>query len=300
MSNIHDLDLNQLSILALLCETNSVTQTAERAGVTQSAISHSLNKLRKQFDNPLFVKTAGGMEPTPRAKQLYQSIQEPLLQLQQAINPEIRFNPECSQRTFIFGVSDYIEATLLPKLTSHLQRQAPNTTIRCVRINDNNLAETARDVDLIFGHFSNPPENFHEKTLWTEGFLVIAATKHPRIIANRIGLNQYLKEKHILISPLGVGTSIVDRILCEKSLTREIKICTRYFTSPARIVAETDLIATVPRKIAELAQNNYPVKCLKPPIEIPVFDLSMLWGPIIHHDPAHQWLRQQILEITKL
>lgn len=117
MKDIHNIDLNLISTFCLLFETRSVTRTAERAGVTQSAISHSLNKLREQLNDPLFVKLAREMRPTVRAEQLFEAFQEPLKQLQQAISPELQFQAKETQRCFVLAVSDYIEALLLPELT---------------------------------------------------------------------------------------------------------------------------------------------------------------------------------------
>ena len=298
MRDIHNLDLNLISTFCLLFETQSATKTAERSNVTQSAISHSLSKLRSQLNDPLFIKSAKGMQPTKRAEQLYEAFQQPLRQLQQAINPELQFVPQSTDRTFILAVSDYIEALLLPQITQLIIELAPKSQIRCVRINDFELTETAQNADLIFGRFKNPPQNFHQKRLWREEFITIAAANHPRITSNRIGLKQFLSEQHVVTSPTGVGSSVLDRLLIEKGLSRVVKVRPRYFTTPARIVAQSELISTVPARIGYLAEKELAIKCLKTPIDIPSFEINMLWGPVAHHDPAHQWLRQQILTLV--
>ncbi|TQV84928.1 LysR family transcriptional regulator [Aliikangiella coralliicola] len=297
MKYIHEYDLNLLVIFSLLFETRSVTQTAERAGVTQSAISHALSRMRTQFGDPLFIKSSNGMVPTVKSEQLYESVQLPLKQLQVAVNPEIQFDPQKSQRTFVLAMSDYVETLLLPRLVNYLAEHSRQTTIRCTRINDFELEKTGSDVDLIIGRFEKAPENFRKKLLWREDMVTIVSKNHPRVISNRIGLQQFVNEEHVLISPKGSGVSLVDAILSEKGLKRRVKVYSHYFMSPTRIVAETELIATIPRKIAELASREVAIKCLKPPIEIPAIDVSMLWGPVVHYDPAHQWLRNLINEI---
>jgi len=99
-------------------------------------------------------------------------------------------------------------------------------------------------------------------------------------------------------SPTGVGGSVIDKVLAEQGLSREVKIYPRYFTTPARLVANSELITTVPAKIAALAAEELPIKSLKSPIDIASFEISMLWGPIVHFDPAHRWLRQKIAQLV--
>lgn len=295
MNNIN-IDLNLLQSFILLMETKKVTHAAKNAGVTQSAMSHMLNRLREQLNDPLFIKVSHGIEPTEKAVALYQQVQHPLQQLLKAVNQDLSFIPEKSKRQFNFLLPDYVELTLLTPLLKLLDEKAPWLTLKCISDTTTNPFQGSNNVDFSFGHFSSPPESFYCQRLWQEEFVTIASSQHPRI-KKRLSLQQFTNEKHILISPNGSGESIVDRALNKIGKSRKVVLLTPHFTSPPQMVEQSELICTLPVSIARVLTSRFAIGIYKPPIKLDRFDVSMLWGPVAHHDPAHQWLRQQIKKV---
>ncbi len=299
MSKINNYDLNLLTIFRLMMELGSVSKVAVKIGITQSALSHALKKLRNQFDDPLFKKTAQGMQPTLRAVEIYQSIKQPLEDLTSALQLTQEFDAKTSQHTFVLGTSDYFEKLLLPQIIHYLSLHAPQVRLRCINCNDQELTKELREIDLIFGRFAQPPENLYKQTLWQDNFITLVNSKHPRITQGKISLKQFIAEKHVLISPTGVGGSFVDRELNKLGLKRDVAVTSRLFSTPIDIVQNTQMISTMPKRLALHCADQNKVKLIKPPIELASFETNMLWGPLKHREPAHCWLRKVIVDIAQ-
>jgi DNA-binding transcriptional LysR family regulator len=299
MNKYNNGDLNLLNVFRLMIEMRSVSKVAHKVGVSQSALSHSLKKLRVQFEDPLFHKTALGMEPSQRALEIYRAIKEPLANLTSALQVVQVFDPKLSQHTFVLGTSDYFEKLLLAPIIQHFNIEAPSIKLRCVNYDDLQLNKELIDVDLVFGRYTNPPENLYKQTLWLDSFVTLVAKNHSRIIKDKITLKQFINEKHILISPTGSGTSMVDVELAKLGLTRNIALTSRLFNTPVEIVETSEMITTMPERLAKHSTRQEKVKLLSPPISMQAFEVNMLWGPLKHKDPAHQWLRQTILTVAK-
>lgn len=299
MNKINNGDLNLLNVFRLMIEMRSVSKVANKVGVSQSALSHTLKRLRTQFEDPLFHKTASGMEPSQRALEIYRAIKEPLENLTSALQVVQVFDPKLSQHTFVLGTSDYFEKLLLTPIVQHLSIEAPSIKLRCVNYDDLQLNKELINVDLVFGRYTNPPENLYKQTLWQDKFVTVVGNGHSRIIKDKITLKQFINEKHILISPTGSGTSLVDNELAKFGLKRNIALTSRLFNTPIEIVENSEMITTMPEHLAKHSARQERVKFLPPPINIQPFEVNMLWGPLKHNDPAHQWLRQTILSIAK-
>ncbi|WP_281557658.1 LysR family transcriptional regulator [Thalassomonas sp. RHCl1] len=298
MKNTNNPDLNQLNIFRLMMEIRHVGKVANKIGVSQSALSHMLKKLRAQFDDPLFHKTSTGMEPTVRAQELYNTIIAPLQSLNSALLASHEFNPLTSNRTFILGTSDYLEKLLLVPLTHHLHRLAPGIKLRCVSYQDTDLAKALQNIDFVFGRYGTPPQNLYQKKLWQDSFITLVSREHPNIPGDELTLEQFIHEQHILISPHGSGRSIVDKALAALGHRREIILASHLFTTPTALVESSQMITTMPKRLALCCANHKKVKFLPPPLTLAPFEVSMLWGPLKHHDPGHQWFRRQIAELA--
>jgi len=299
MNKFNNTDLNLLNILRLMIEMRSVSKVANKVGVSQSALSHTLKRLRAQFDDPLFHKTASGMEPSQRALEIYQAIKDPLESLTSALQVVQTFDPKLSEHTFVLGTSDYFEKLLLTPIVQYLSIETPSIKLRCVNYDDLQLNKELINVDLVFGSYRNPPENLHKQTLWQDKLVTVVAIDHSRIVKDKITLKQFINEKHILISPTGSGKSLVDNELTKLGFKRNIAITSRLFNTPVEVVEKSEMITTMPELLARHSAKLESVKFLPPPLCIQPFDMNMLWGPLKHKDPAHQWLRQTILTIAK-
>jgi len=299
MNKFNNSDLNLLNVFRLMIEMRSVSKVANKVGVSQSALSHTLKRLRVQFEDPLFHKTASGMEPSQRALEIYRAIKDPLESLTSALQVVQAFDPKLSGHTFVLGTSDYFEKLLLTPIVQYLNIEAPSIKLRCVNYDDLQLNKELINVDLVFGSYKNPPENLYKQTLWQDKFVTVVAKGHARIVKDKITLKQFINEKHILISPTGSGTSLVDNELTKLGLKRNIALTSRLFNTPVEIVENSAMITTMPERLAKHSAKQEKVKFLPPPIRMQPFEVNMLWGPLKHKDPAHQWFRQTILAIAK-
>lgn len=296
MKKNNDIDLKLVQTFCVLMASRSVSEAAIQMGITQSAMSHILGRLREQFGDKLLIRKGSAMCPTQRAEEIYLSIKEPIQAIKAALGSEVVFDPLSCQQTFVLGTTDYFEALVLPVVSSRLQKEAPGITLKCRNIEDNQLSQLGQGLDFVFGHFRKAPGNLHRATLWREDFVSIVSKKHPKI-QRAISLEQLLEEQHVLISPSGSGRSMLDKILQRKRLQRSIRVFTSSFVSPMFSVMNTTLIAMAPRRLAKLFESE--LQILEPPLKMPTFDLHMLWSPLANNSASHRWLRQLISNATR-
>ena len=199
-------DTNLLRLFDLLYSTNSVTRSAELLGLSQPTVSIWLVKLRKQFNDPLFVRTTEGMQPTPRAEALVGIVRAALESLRQLSESEPVFHPASAQRTFRICMTDASHITLLPQLLSHVRALAPGIRLDAARIDaDMPRALQAGDADIAIGLIPQLEAGFYQQTLFTQDWVCLANAGHPRI-GDTLSLDQYADESHILI---GSGTGSI-------------------------------------------------------------------------------------------
>ena len=209
--------------LDVLLETRSVTRTAERLGVTVSAVSHGLRALREHFDDPLFVRTRRGLEPTPRALGLLGPLRQGLRTLDQTLEDDPRFDPATSTRTFTLATTDYVGTVLGGPLMRTLVAEAPRVTldVRGLRDTEVGVQLERGEVDVaIYPDFAQVGA-VKQRRLFDDGFACLVRQDHPRV-GQRLSLATYVELPHALISPQGSGPSIVYKQLAERGLSRHI------------------------------------------------------------------------------
>jgi DNA-binding transcriptional LysR family regulator len=301
MKELRNFDINLLVAFKLLLEERSVSRAAEKLFISQSAMSHVLQRLRRQLDDPVLVKTASGMKPTPRAQALLEPIKAVLNEIERIIRPPEDFSPADSQKRFVIATSDYVEFTLLPKLTESITKRAPNIEIHVRQPIDKPLAAALEEdeVDLVIGFDAifNIPSHIRRQKLFNDKIVCIARQGHRNIPGKNLSFEQFIAARHVLISRRGTGTGLIDDYLAKRKLARKISLVIPNFLPAPWIVANTDLLLSLPFRIAEQFARLAPLKILPIPIDLPVYDLIMIWHPRQEKEPAHQWLRQEILEI---
>jgi len=292
MINVHNIDMNLLRLFVRVYECGSVTEAAKQLGVTQSAVSHGLRKLRQLLGDPLFVRSGHALQPTSRASSLFPGISEAFSLLDANLMQAAPFEPaQCDQR-FHLAMTDYVEALALPQINQALADVAPKLRLKISEIGGSSLQERGRVWDLMIARLGEElPADFYAQKLWQETFVTACNTDHPRIRGKALTLNAFLAEKHILVGTETVGMGAVDRALAAQGKERTVQIATGFFLSPIRIAATSDLLATVPKRLAEQAARELPVKLLPVPLDLPPFDITMAWSARRHNDPAHRWFR---------
>lgn len=298
MKNIEALDLNLLLVLEALLAERSVTRAARRIGLSQPAVSNALGRLRALLEDPLLVRTARGMEPTPKALALAQPIQHGLDTIRRALDTNAVFEPKRTPFTFRIRAADNIELSLMPPLLAELKRSAPLVEVVVTRADDATEEDLRSGrIDLYLGSWVNVPAGLKHHLLRHETFACIVRKGHPRVRA-RLSLETYMALGHVLVTSGDRPGKIIDSRLSELELGRRVMLRTPHYLMAPLVVARTDLIATIPRGVAQAFAEFLPLTVLAPPLDAPGFPISMVWHSRTHEQPPHRWLRQQIMDLS--
>ena len=298
--NLQTIDLNLLVVFEALIEERGVTRAAKRVGLSQPAMSNALARLRRTFDDPLFVRTPEGMSPTPAAQSLIGPVRSALAQLRDIFEEKPAFAPAASERLFHLLTNDYVELTLLPPLANAIREQARGVSLRVHRSpsvfeppSANSLAES---FDLAIGFFPDAltlDARVRSELLWEDSNVCIARARHPKI-RGRISLRQYAEAEHVAVFYKKQGLGVIDTLLAQRGLSRRTAVVVPHFTTVPFIISASDFIATAPDRIARMFIKQLKLQSLRPPIEIPPLRLTLLWHERFHADPAHRWMRELI------
>ncbi|MGY0219292.1 LysR family transcriptional regulator [Endozoicomonadaceae bacterium StTr2] len=304
------IDLNLLVYLDALLRERNVTRAAYSLGISQPALSNGLRRLRDYFGDPLLVRTSEGMAPTEQALELQPMIRDVLVQVDQAIQPRKPFDPASSKRVFRIMASDYAESTLIPDLLRRVRIEAPQITLDILTPSDVSFHDVEQGrVDMAINRFDDMPQSFHQRTLWRDNFSCLMSRSNP--ILEEFTLDNYLRARHIWVSKTGMGIGVgvdpedvqrlgwVDETLGKLGHKRTITVFTRHYHVAMQLSQNNDLIATLPTRAARLQQDNPQLVVLAPPFEIEPIELKMAWSPLLHHTPAHQWLRRTIGSVAE-
>jgi DNA-binding transcriptional LysR family regulator len=308
--NIDRVDLNLMVYLDVLLREGSVTKSAQQLGITQPAMSNGLKRLRDLFNDPLLVRTSEGMTPTERALELQPMIRKALNEVESALQTQGEFDASSSHRVFRIMVSDYAESTLVPELVKRLREEAPSVILDVLTPSDVTFKDVeAGKVDMAINRFDEMPQSFHQMTLWEDDFVCLVNPDHPS--AGMFDLSAYLESMHIWVSKTGMGAGVgmdpekiirlgwVDNALSKLGHKRKISVFTRHYQMPALLALNNDLVATLPRKVAEMQAETSRLLVKEPPFSVPAFELKMAWSPLVQHHQAHKWLRRLIVDVAQ-
>ncbi len=300
MQDIHagKVDLNLMLALDALLQERNVTRAARRVGLTQSAMSHKLRRLREMFDDDLLVGGRQGMVPTPRAIELVDPIRRGLLELHTAVHSG-PFDPATAKRTFTIISSDYADFVILPRVLEHLGRHAPGIQMRIRSLASSDIAQALEDgsADLKMGTPVDSP-TLRQRSVFDESGTTILRADHPLLAdGGELTLEQFVRLGHVMMTD-DDAPGLVDRALHERGLSRRVVLRTPYFVGIPFMVARSDLVATVPRALAEEAATFANLRLIAPPVTLPTFRINATWHERSHRDPAHRWLRELARGLT--
>lgn len=295
------LNLNLLPIAFALYDEGSVSGAAKALGMSQPAVSIALRKLREHFNDPLFIRTARGVEPTPRAHALVKSSRPLVARLQEDLVLEKDFDAGRSTRAFTFALSDVGEIVFLPRLIERLRKVARHCPIRSVSMPPQQIARGLEngEIDLAVGYFPDLVQsNLFQQRLFTHHFACLMRAGHPRH-AKRLSLKAFLEVEHAVVHAEGRSHELFEKLLQRKRIRRKIALHTPHFLSIPVILSRSDLMATVPHALAlyfaRLAPQQFAVAM--PPFEMSGFDVKQHWHRKFHHDARNGWLRRQVAEL---
>lgn len=301
-SGLAGFDLNLLLVLDALLAERHVTRAAARLGLTQSAASHALSRLRALLGDPLLVRGPGGaMVPTPRAEALQPALRQALAHLDRALRGTPAFEPATARRTFRVATTDYGELVLLPPLIAALTREAPEVDLWAVQIpTDPADALAAGTVDCAIGVWRDRPwpAGIYQKKLFDERFTCVVRRGHPAA-KQRLTLARYVSLPHVLIAPGGRPGSFVDEALADLGKTRRVAVTVAHFLVAPHVVTASDMIVTIPARVARALAKPLRLALLEAPLELPGFTMSMVWHERAHQDPAQRFLREQLTRVSQ-
>lgn len=292
--NISTFDLNLLRVLDALLRERNVSRAAERLSLSQPAVSNALNRLRDLLDDPLLVRVGRAMQPTPRALALEAPIRDALQRIEQSLSDDAPFDPASSRQRFRIAVTDYVELILMPRLLRQLAVLAPG-----VRIDIQHLSPTlpgeALDkggLDLVLGRFEQVPTRFASQRWVSETLQLVAHRDHGQL-AGGLDLDTFLSLRHLWVHG-GQTRGMVDQWLGERGLSREIVYTTPNYLQAAHIVASSDLVAVLPKRLARYFTALLPLQVHELPFDLGPFHLDIVSLGLRQRDMALQWLIGQI------
>jgi DNA-binding transcriptional LysR family regulator len=271
-------------------QSQSVTRAAAKLDLSQPTVSVWLGKLRRALGDPLFVRTAGGMKPTPRADTLIGPAREALALLRRISGQESAFDAATARRVFRICMTDASHITLLPSLLAHLRDVAPGVGLAVTPID----ASTAQrlesgDADLALGYVVGLESGFHEQALYSQDFVCLANVRHPRVV-DAFTLRDFRAEAHVAVLS-STSYPMLNEAMKRQRIDRRVHLELPGFLGLAAIVSSTDLIATVPRTIGETLARTGAIRVFACPVKLPTFSVKQYWHARYHHEPGHRWLR---------
>ncbi len=288
------LDPKLLRLLDLLYTTRTVTRAAEQLGQSQPTVSIWLGRLRRQLNDPLFVRTPEGMQPTPRTDALIGTVREVLEGLRRLAESQAVFDPAGSTREFRIFMTDASHIALLPRLYAHVGALAPQVRLEAATMDARLVpALQSGEVDLALGLVRSleigMEAGFYQQTLFDQDWICLCNPRHPRI-GERFTLDDYLTEAHVGIVS-GTGYQLLDASVKAMGAERRVMLELPGFLGLTAILSNSDLVATLPRHIGRTLAEAAGLRQLPCPLQIASFSVKQYWHARYHHDVANQWLR---------
>jgi DNA-binding transcriptional LysR family regulator len=293
--NVHEIDLNLLRVFDAVLHEKGVTPAAARLGLTQPAVSNALSRLRKVFGDALFVRTPRGVDATPFARELAEPVRQALALLESALAHGPGFDPATSTRAFRFYMSDLGQIEFLPPLVERVQRAAPGVRLEAVALEVDDIADAlaAGALDVAIGFLPGLGAPVRRQPLFKDPYLCLMRDDHP--IAS-LTKKRFLEASHALVIYRG-GHRVIEEALERAGLARKVTLRVPHFTVVPMILEKSDLILTLPARVARVFERRGKLKVLPPPVPIPPAEVALHWHERFEPDPGNRWLREVMVEL---
>ncbi|ENO7841452.1 LysR family transcriptional regulator [Vibrio cholerae] len=296
--NLRSIDLNLLTILEKLLIHKHISQAAQALNMSQPAVSRALMRLREQFGDPLLVKVKNEYRLTSRGERLRGELESSLNTIRHMLVEET-FDPLHYSGVFTIGALDFEMMMIVPKLLARFQQRAPNLKLQIVPYNaymplHDYLEKVA---DLLLYSTDESPTNVFKQRLFNDNYAVVMCRNHP--LANQpITLESYCQSRHVIISGNGLGKTDMDHELKKLNYQREVVASLPHFSMVPELLINTDLIATLPRRLVTHLGQRYEITVADLPFYTADFRVEQFWHLIHHSSPIHQWVRQEIKNLV--
>ncbi len=290
--NLRSVDLNLLPVFAAVVEEGQLSRAADRLGMSQPAVSAALQRLRLTVGDPLFTRGRGGLTATPRGQALYRQVNGGLNTIAEALDPASRFDPATGQRTFRVVAVDYFETLMAGALVAGLRSQGPGLVLQMQpQDTDWQRRMLQAEVDIAFDHRLPEDERLRGSPVGEEPLAVVARMEHPRI-QDRLSLAGFLAEEHVVLPEKERRVLPLDQVLGRPGWQRRIGAHVMQFGSLLAVAGATDLIATVPLRLAQARAHEFGLRILPFPADVAPVTVYMLWPRVLEKDQAHLWFRE--------
>ncbi|NVB80394.1 MAG: LysR family transcriptional regulator [Kofleriaceae bacterium] len=294
--NLAAVDLNLLVALDALLREENVTVAGQRVGLSQPAMSHALARLRELLGDELLVRTGRRMHRTALGHQLMPTVRRLISDLEATLLSRRGFEPSTSQRRFRIAANDHAGAVMLPALFARLRSAAPGVQLDVLPQGDGLPLELATgELEGAIGTFLDVAPPLVDRVLFREGFACVIRRDHP---IGRLTLRSYLELDHLVIASPGYGPGVVDFALEARGLARRVAMRVPHFLVAPAIVARTDLVLTLPRRVLAVATDRR-LRVTKPPIPLSDFAVQLVWHRRSDSDAGATWLREQIIACAR-
>ncbi len=297
MVHVSRIDLNLFAVFDAIYSEGGVTRAAQKLNLTQPAISHALARLRDMFGDPLFQRQGQGLVPTTVARNVIEPVRRALRALEATLHETSHFDPGSTVRHFTIGMRDILEATVLPTLAAHLGTASPGIGLSSHRFDRRALESglAAGTIDVAMDILLPVSDAVRRQQIEADRLVVMARRDHPEV-GETLDLATYLEQDHVLVTSRRRGPGIEDVELGRRGLARRTRLRCQHYFAACRVVAESDLILTMPGRYARLLNRHFGNQILPLPLENQSLDLFMYWHETVDTDPANRWLRAHMLQ----
>ena len=293
--DIRRLDMTLLLVFSELLRQRKLRAVGERLGLTQSAVSHALKRLRDIFGHELFVRRPHGVEPTARAVELEPLVDQILGLAHDVLMTKEAFDPAKVRRTLRIGMLDYGAILLGPKFLASTRAVAPELRVaiwffgRAAAYS----ALASGEIDIALGVFPRTPADYLREELFRDDVVVVVRARHPRI-RGHVSLAQYLAEDHVVVSQTGELRGYVDRDLAAIGAARRNVLALPSFVAALAMVGETDFLGTLPRRLAERFAGRLRLRCIEAPFATRPFTTSAIRHRREAQNPLINWAIERL------
>ncbi|MFZ2528657.1 MAG: LysR family transcriptional regulator [Rhodococcus sp. (in: high G+C Gram-positive bacteria)] len=288
------LDLNLIPTFLLLYETRSATRTAEELSLTQPAVSHALGRLRRHFNDRLFNRSPGGLQPTELATTIYPTLRQAIEVIDTTVRGAGRFDPTTSRRTFRLHATDLGEINLLPAVLRLIADTAPHIDLHVEPLNfsvvEDRLRQGRADAAICTPPITAP--DVDRDLIRRDSYCGICSADHPRI-GNEPTLDDFLAERHIAVE-VTTGHTDVDHALASLGHVRDVALRISHFAALPHLIEQTRYLSIIPRSVADQFLGIAPVKTFELPFDVPAVEISLYTYKRVLPDPGIAWFRHAV------
>jgi len=294
-------DLNLIRVFVAIFETRSVTQASERLGVSQPSVSHALARLREFYGDRLFARGAQGLVPTATAERLFEQVNVALGAIEGTLEARQQFDPASSTRRFRIATSDIGALFFIPPLLRRFLAAAPRLQAEFVQLSETVMDDLATGaLDLALGNLPHLHEHTREASLFSERYVCLVSAGYPTAETG-LELTEFLQARHVMVTAPNSGHAFIDGALAQRGVRRNIVALVPQFSALPSLVESTDLMVIMPSRVANLFAGQGRLKVVDIPVALPEFKVCMHWHARSESSPAHEWLRDEVVQnLSKL